>query len=191
MSENRKTMVVKSVKAAKWIGMVLIVMGVLSIVLPQQSGIAVSVGVGILLILAGIFQLAFLFLSLIWGSLFLRLIFGLATIIAGGIMIADPAGGIGAITIIITIYFLVDGITEILMGLRYPPVGGGFWIVGSGVLSLVLGIMIWRSWPVSGEVLVPILIGIKLLVTGLMFLAVTSASTAILAGAASDTNDEN
>ncbi len=145
----------------------------------QQSGIAVAVGTGVLLLLAGLLQLAFLFFSLTWGLLLWRLLFGLAAVVAGGYMIVDPASGLQALTIVTIAYFLVDGASEILLGLQYPPGAGGLWIVSGGALSMLLAFLMWRSWPISGEMAVPILIGVKLVYTGMVVLVVARASRAL------------
>jgi uncharacterized membrane protein HdeD (DUF308 family) len=180
VNDLRTTAMANATKSATLIGVGLIILGILAMALPRQSGIAVAVGAGVLLLLGGVFRIFFLFLSPTWGSLFLRFFFGLASIVAGGIMILDPVVGLNALTVVAIAYFLVDGATEILMGFQLPPGAGGFWVVAGGVLSLLLGIMLWRSWPVSGEVAVPILIGIKLLFTGIVVLVVSRASRAII-----------
>lgn len=179
MNDLRNDVVAGVTKSANWTGFGLILLGVLALAVPQQSGIALAVGVGVLLLLSGILRIMFLFLAPTWGSLFWRFLFGSAAVIAGIVMISDPVLGLNALTIVTIFYFLVDGITEILMGFQLPPGAGGFWITSGGVLSLILGIMIWRSWPVSGETAVPILIGIKLLFTGIVVLAVSRATRAI------------
>jgi uncharacterized membrane protein HdeD (DUF308 family) len=180
MNDLRTTAMASATKSATWIGVGLIILGILALALPQQSGIAVAVGVGVLLLLAGVFRIFFLFLAPTWGTVFWRFLFGMVAIVAGGVMIFDPVVGLNALTIITIAYFLIDGVTETLMGLRLPPGAGGFWLVANGILSLVLGIMIWRSWPVSGELAVPILIGIKLVFTGIVVLAVSRTTRAVV-----------
>jgi uncharacterized membrane protein HdeD (DUF308 family) len=179
MNDPKTDVIAKVTRSATWIGVGLIVLGILALFLPQQSGIAVAAGAGVLLLLAGVLQLGFLFFSLTWGSLLWRLLFGLAAVLAGLSMIFDPASGLRVLTIVTIAYFLVDGVAEILLGLQYPPGGGGLWIVSGGVLSLLLAFLMWRSWPISGEVAVPILIGVKLVYTGIVVLIVARASRAI------------
>ena len=112
-------------------------------------------------------------------SLALRLLFGFVAVVVGLVMISDPQRGLGALTVITIAYFLVDGLSDLLTGFRFPPGAGGFWLVASGGLSILLGILLWRSWPVSGEVAVPILIGIRLIFAGIAVVALSRASKAI------------
>lgn len=179
MNETGKTGVGTVTKSATWIGVGLIVLGVLALALPQQSGLALAVGVGILLLLSGALRIFFLFLSPSWGALFLRLLFGALSVVAGAMMILDPALGLKAITIVAIIYFLLDGITEIILGLKLPPGGGGLWLMLGGVVSLALAIMIWRQWPVSGDKAVAILVGIKLILDGVVIVALARGAKAL------------
>ena len=160
-------------KSATLFGVCLIVLGVLALAMPQQAGIAIALGIGVLLLLSGVLKVVFLWLSPSWGTLLLRLLFGLVAVLAGAYMIANPRLGLQAITIVAIVYFIFDGIIEILLGIRFPPGRGGIWLVVSGVISLGLGILIWRQWPVSGDVAIAILVGIKLILNGIVIVAVS------------------
>jgi uncharacterized membrane protein HdeD (DUF308 family) len=179
MNESGGTAGENIAKSATWIGVGLIVLGVLALVVPQQSGMAIAVGVGILLLLSGGLRVAFLFVSPSWGALLLRLLFGALSVVAGAMMILDPALGLQAITVIAIVYFIFDGITEIILGLQFPPGSGGFWLMLSGAVSLALGIFIWRQWPVSGDVAVAILVGIKLILNGIVIIALARGGKAL------------
>jgi uncharacterized membrane protein HdeD (DUF308 family) len=179
MNESGNTATGTVTKSATWIGVGLIILGVLALAVPQQSGMAIAIGVGILLLLSGLLRIAFLFLSPSWGALFLRLLFGALSVVAGAMMILDPALGLKAITIVAIVYFIFDGITEIILGLQFPPGTGGFWLMLSGAVSLALGILIWRQWPVSGDVAVAILVGIKLILNGVVVIALARGAKAL------------
>jgi uncharacterized membrane protein HdeD (DUF308 family) len=166
-------------KSATWIGVGLIVLGVLALAVPQQSGLAIAVGVGILLLLSGGLRVVFLFLSPSWGAFFLRLLFGGLSVVAGAYMIIDPTLGLQAITIVAIAYFIFDGIVEIVIGIGLPPGGGGVWMMLSGVVSLALGIFIWRQWPMSGDMAVAILVGIKLILNGIVIIALARGAKAL------------
>jgi uncharacterized membrane protein HdeD (DUF308 family) len=179
MNESGKTAVGAVTKSATWIGVGLIILGVLALAVPQQSGLAIAVGVGILLLLSGGLRVVFLFLSPSWGAFFLRLLFGGLSVVAGAMMILDPALGLKAITIVAIVYFIFDGITEIILGLQLPPGTGGIWLMLSGAVSLALGIFIWRQWPMSGDVAVAILVGIKLILNGIVVIVLARGAKAL------------
>ena len=64
------------------------------------------------------------------------------------------------------VYFFADGLTALLLALQLRPVGGGAWMLLSGLASLLVGAVMWMQWPTSGEWGIGLLIGIKLLVDG-------------------------
>jgi uncharacterized membrane protein HdeD (DUF308 family) len=157
----------------------LIVLGALSIYAPQQSGMTVGVLVGMYLVASGLLRAALFWIAGSWGSAILRLLFGIFAIVAGGMMIADPALGLKAITIVAIVYLIVDGITAFLFGLALPPRTGGGWVLLSGAVSVALGIMIWREWPLAGDRALGTLIGIKLAMEGATLIAVGFAFKAL------------
>ena len=66
-----------------------------------------------------------------------------------------------------------------MFALKVPPGAGGIWVMASGALSLLLGVLIWREWPVSGENAVGILVGVKLIMDGVVMVAVAGAIRAL------------
>jgi uncharacterized membrane protein HdeD (DUF308 family) len=164
------------------LGIGLILLGGLSIYAPQQSGLTVGILVGIFLVFSGLFRTVFFWIATSWGSAILRLLMGLLAVVAGIVMIADPVLGLHAVTIVAIAYLIIDGVTQILFALRLPPGAGGIWILLGGALSVVLGVLIWREWPFSGDQAIGILIGVKLIMDGIVLIALASVARA--AGAA-------
>ncbi len=160
-------------------GVGLLILGGLSIYAPQASGMTVSVIVGIVLILGGILRTAFAWLSPGWGSLFMKMLVGILTIIAGGYMIARPEAGSQALAVVLVFYLIVDGITTLIIATRLPPVAGGAWMMVGAIASLLIGVLMWMQWPASGELALGVLIGIKLILDGVTLIGVGSAAKAV------------
>lgn len=160
-------------------GIVVFILGVLAVTSPQVSGMTVSVIVGIALILGGIGRTAFAWLSAGWGSLFLKALVGVLTIVAGGYMIANPDVGSRALAIVLTIYLFADGITTLIFAIRIPPAAGGAWMMLGSVASLLAGILMWMQWPATGDLAIGILIGIKLIIDGVELIGVGTAAKAV------------
>ncbi|MFW2405938.1 MAG: HdeD family acid-resistance protein [Gammaproteobacteria bacterium] len=160
------------------IGAVVLVLGILAVTSPTISGMTISVIVGILLILSGVARTAFAWLSPGWGSLFLKALVGIVTIVAGGYMIANPDVGSRALAIVLTVYLFADGIATLIFAIRLPPAAGGAWMLLGSVASLVAGVLMWMQWPASGELAIGILIGIKLIIDGIELIGVGSAAKA-------------
>ena len=98
------------------------------------------------------------------------LILGAITGLAGLAVIGHPLLGLGFLTLLLVTFFVIEGIWKIVASFSYRPGSGWIWMLLSGVLSLVLGLMIWSQWPVSGMWAVGVLVGVDLLATGLSVL---------------------
>lgn len=157
----------------------LIVLGALSIFAPDFAGMTVGVAVGIYLLFGGILRTAFAWVAGSWGTAILRFLLGILTVVAGGFMIFQPATGLQAITIVLAIYFLVDGVVALLLAFGLPPAAGGAWVMAGGVISIGLAVAIYLGWPQSGEAAVGLLVGVKLVLEGGVLVAVATALRAL------------
>lgn len=104
---------------------------------------------------------------------------GLLTLLAGFALLAHPLFASGVLTIMLAVYFILDGIGEIAAGVRLRPADGWGWLLFGGIVSLLLGMMIWRQFPLSGLWAVGILLGIKLFFIGLIMVTAGSAVRSI------------
>ena len=91
---------------------------------------------------------------------------GLLTVLLGGYMIGNTGVALATVTLFLAAWFVVVGICEIIWSLRLRPLPGWGTTVFSGVISLLLGLMIWRQFPVSGAWAIGVLAGIKLIFSG-------------------------
>lgn len=144
-------------------GVILLLMGILAIGSPFMAGLSVAVTVGIALLIGGVGQLVF---SIKARAGLFSLIIAVLTVIVGGYMLANPGAALASLTLFLAAYFIVSGIFEALLAFKARPVSGWGWSLFSGIVSLILGIMIWRQFPVSGAWAIGILLGVKLMVAG-------------------------
>jgi uncharacterized membrane protein HdeD (DUF308 family) len=161
------------------LGIVLIVLGALSIWAPQVSGKTLAVVIGLLLVLGGIGRTMFSWIAPSWGSALLRAAVGVLTVIAGVYMLMQPEVGSRALAIVLMIYLFADGITSLIMALRMPPVVSGGWMLLGALASIALGVLMWMQWPASGELAVGVLIGIKLILDGISLIGLGVTAKAI------------
>jgi len=66
-----------------------------------------------------------------------------------------------SLTLIIAMFLLFEGLFRI--SVRYPNWG---WLLLDGVVSLMLGLMIWRQWPLSGLWVIGLFVGIQRILNG-------------------------
>ena len=104
------------------------------------------------------------------------LAFGAVTVIAGFVVVANPVLGLATLTIILFAYFLVEGITGIILAFQLKPQQGWGVMLINGVVSLLLAVMVYRNWPVSAVWLPGVLVGINLLFSGFAMLAIGSTA---------------
>ncbi|MFO0874496.1 MAG: DUF308 domain-containing protein [Phycisphaerales bacterium] len=163
------------------LGVLLVILGVLSMTLPQLSGLAVALIVGAVLIVAGVTRIVAGLNAPSLGAGTLHVLLGLLMLLAGAFMLLNPWIGLAKLTLIAAIYFGADGIAEIFTSFRIRPRKGWGLLLLNGLVTLLLGVLIWREWPLSGEWAVGILVGVQLLFTGFQLIALGSAAKQLAA----------
>jgi uncharacterized membrane protein HdeD (DUF308 family) len=91
-------------------------------------------------------------------------------LLCGIALVANPLFGSGVLTIMLALYFILDGISEVVAGIKLRPGSGWGWMLFGGIVSILLGMMIWGQFPLSGAWAIGILLGIKLFFVGLMMI---------------------
>ena len=148
------------------LGVLEVLFGIVAIAAPMISGLAVSLIVAVLLLIAGITRIFSAFKAGSFGAGALAFLGGLLALLGGVMVLARPALGLLSLTLLLAIYFFADGLARMLLGFKMKPEQGWGWTVFCGLISLVLGVMIWRQWPSSAAWLVGTLIGVHFLFTG-------------------------
>jgi uncharacterized membrane protein HdeD (DUF308 family) len=149
------------------LGIVTIILGIIAIGSPLMTGSVVSAVIGIALVIVGILELVIAFVADSFKAGAVAFIGGAITIVAGGLLIARPVVGSAVLTVILGIYFLIDGIYRISLSFKVRPISGWGWMLFVGVISILLAILIWSHWPLSGLWAVGVLVGIRILFAGL------------------------
>jgi uncharacterized membrane protein HdeD (DUF308 family) len=160
-------------------GFAVIVIGMACIVIPWVPGLGVTLMIGIALIAVGIAQALYAFESKSFGAGAARFIFSLLAILAGLSLVAQPGVGLATITLLLAIWFFIDGIWSLVSGFKWRPFEGWGWMVFSGVVSVILGVMIYQQFPVSATWLVGVLVGIRLVFAGWTMVAMGLVGEAI------------
>jgi len=149
------------------LGILLLVLGILALVAPLAAGLSIALATGVLLLVGGIGQLFFSFKAGSFGRGLMIFILGVLTVLAGIIMIAQPGVGLATLTLFLAAYFIVEGVFEIIWSFQLKPATGWGWALFSGIVSLLLGIMIWSQFPLSGAWAIGVLVGVKLIFSGM------------------------
>jgi uncharacterized membrane protein HdeD (DUF308 family) len=153
-------------------GVLTIILGFLAMGAPLVTGLALALMIGIAMLVAGLLQTVYAFQAGSIGRGFLRLLFGGITILAGCAIIGQPGMALATLTLFLAVYFVIDGLTTLFASSAVKQ-GKGL-VIFNGIVTLLLGIMIWRGWPVSGVWAIGILVGVRLIFSGMTMLALGS-----------------
>ena len=156
-------------------GVIAIILGILAMMAPVLTGMWVIILVGVLVLIGGIVRIIWAFQAGSLGKGLPMFAIGGLTLLCGIVLLAHPLFASGVLTILLALYFVLDGISEIAASVRLRPGPGWGWMLFGGIVSFWLGIIIWRQFPLSGVWAIGILLGIKLLFVGLIMLKGGSA----------------
>jgi len=148
------------------IGVVAIFVGCIAILVPAVASVGTAIFIGWVLLIVGGFLIAAAFSAHSIGTLVLRLVWALLTVIVGIWLIVEPHNGTLTLTVVLGIYFLFMGLTRISVAViaRGQPNAG---LVGlSGVAGLAIGILVLAKLPSSADWAIGLLVGIDLIFAG-------------------------
>jgi uncharacterized membrane protein HdeD (DUF308 family) len=148
------------------LAIILIILGVLAITLPMAMSVGVVRIIAWLLIVDGIVQFVYAFQTsgvgrTSWKVLVAILYFG------GGIyLLARPLVGLAGLTLLLAVFFLAEGLMDLFAYVVASGWARSPWLLLHGIVTLVLGLMIWRRWPLSSFWVIGTFVGISMVLTG-------------------------
>ena len=149
------------------LGALLIILGICAMIVPFTATMAVIFLIGWLLIIAAVEQAIYAFRSGDQGGVLLKILLAVLYGVVGTMVLRRPVSGAMAATAIIATLLIIDGVMEIALGFqlgrRSRRTG---WLFAGGVLSLLMGIIIWRAFPLSATWVIGLFVGIRLIFKG-------------------------
>ena len=158
------------------VGIIVAIAGVLALLSPFVAGLSVAIAVGVLLVASGVSRLFLAFKMGSFGHGLLVFLLGVLSIVVGGYMVFRPGMALATLTLVLAAWFFVDGIFEIIWAFRLRPIKGWGWTLFSGIVALLLAIMIWRQFPVSGMWAVGTLVGVHMIFGGSAMASISGAA---------------
>ena len=162
----------KDAKTAKWIGVLLLISGVLALIAPLAAGVSIAVMTGVLLLFSGAAQLLIVFRAGSFGEGLLLVALAILSLVAGVYMVSQPLSALATLTFFLAGYFIATGVIEAISAFAARPMQGWGWLFFGGIVSIALGIMIWRQFPLSGAWAVGVLVGVRLIMSGSTLIAI-------------------
>jgi uncharacterized membrane protein HdeD (DUF308 family) len=157
------------------LGILLILAGVAAIAFPLLSTIATKIMLGWIFLIAGVVMAVHAFSIQQWRGFLMELLLAVLYIVVGGWLAFFPFTGIITLTILLAALFLAEGVLEVIMAMRVRPHEGWGWLLISGLIAIVVGVMIAAELPGSAAWAIGLLAGINLLSTGVSFVVLALA----------------
>jgi uncharacterized membrane protein HdeD (DUF308 family) len=158
----------------------MVIGGSVAILFPVFASAAFVRFLGWILIASGIIQGLSLLSARNHPSFWLALISSVLAVVVGYLMLRNTVETMLVISILLIVFFMVEGISKIVFSLTIRPLQGWFWVLASGVLAIVLAVILWNSMPVTAGWLIGLLLGVNLITEGMALAALvwTSKKTA-------------
>ena len=147
------------------LGIALIAVGVLAISYPVMATLAAVEVFGFMLLFGAAVEIASGIWAGRWGGFFLHLLCGLLYLFSGVVIVERPGLGAAGFTMMLAVLFVATGLARTLFAVTHRFSGWG-WAVLSGVVSLFLGILIWRQFPEAALWVIGTFVGIDLIFNG-------------------------
>jgi uncharacterized membrane protein HdeD (DUF308 family) len=149
-------------------GIILVILGALAFIAPVLATQFVEAFIGWLFLISGIVGLFTTFWMRNAPGFGWALLSALLGIVAGAILILQPATGVLSLTLVLIVFFIVEGITTIMYALdhRRELSGRWAWLVASGIIDLILGGIIFVGLPGTAAWAIGLLVGINLVFGG-------------------------
>ncbi len=149
-------------------GAVMIILGVLAVAAPVAATFVISVFVGCLLLISGVVGLVVIFSigdlpAFVWS-----LITAALSVVVGILLIWKPMTGALSLTLVLTAFFIVEGVFQTVISIAYRELmpGSWGWLLASGIADLVLAAIIIAGWPITAAWVLGLLVGINLIMSG-------------------------
>lgn len=146
-------------------GIVLIVLGVIALIDSVYFTVVSMFVFGSVLLIAGIVEAVQAIGHRNAGHLFLHAMNAVLAIVVGIMLMRNSLVGALVVTLLLSVYFVVAGIIRIVSALAVRVPGWG-WALTNGIVTLILGILVWTQWPISGLWVIGMFIGIDLILFG-------------------------
>jgi uncharacterized membrane protein HdeD (DUF308 family) len=147
-------------------GVLMIVAGILALVYPLVASVAMVFLLGWILIISGVLQGIGLIGARDVPHYWLSLISAVLAIVIGLLLLRQPDSGLLLMTVLLIVYFMVEGISKVIFALTIRPFPNWGWVLASGIVGIVLAVYLWANMPVSSEWVLGILLGILLVSEG-------------------------
>ena len=139
--------------------------GLLALLYPLFSSVALFVLLGWLLIISGIAQGISLIGARRVPHFWLQLISFVLAVVVGTLFVRNPGVGLVTLTLLLLVFFMVEGISKVIFALTIRPFPNWGWVLTSGIVGILASIYLWIN-PMTAAWLLGLFLGIVLICEG-------------------------
>ena len=184
MSENNQEMPIDPIFGKvkdNWgwllgLGILFLILGIIGLGMTFTLTQLSMIFFGVLFIIGGGVQIVHLFKCGSWKGVFWHLIIGVLYIAAGITCISNPMLASTVITAVLGVMFIAIGLSRLIMAFTMRGNQGWGWVLVSGVITFLLGLIILLHWPLSGLWFIGMIIAIELIIHGWAYIFVALAA---------------
>lgn len=147
-------------------GVLLVVAGVLAIISPIIASVAIVFLLGWVLIISGVLQAVGLIGATNVPHFWLQLISAVLAVLIGVLLLRSPESSLLVMTMLLIVYFMVEGIAKVIFALTIRPFPNWGWVLASGLVGIILSFVLWANMPLTADWVLGLMLGILLICEG-------------------------
>jgi uncharacterized membrane protein HdeD (DUF308 family) len=159
-------------------GIVLLILGLLAILVPQVASLAVTILLGWLFLISGVLGLVTSFWARGAPGFWWSLLSAVLAIVVGALLLGWPIAGVLSLTYLLIAFFFIEGVVSIMFAIehRRELTDGWVWMLLSGIITLLLGVIILAGLPGTAAWALGLLVGIDMVFGGSALVAIALAA---------------
>jgi uncharacterized membrane protein HdeD (DUF308 family) len=154
-------------------GIVLVILGVAAVIIPPLATLAFALFLGWLFLISGVVGLITTFWMRHAPGFWWSLLSAILAIAAGVVLLAWPVSGAVSLTLVLIVFFLIEGIASIMFALDHKRELSGQWgwMLFSGIVDLILAGIIFAGLPGTAAWAIGLLVGINMVFGGVALIS--------------------
>jgi len=163
-------------------GVIMVILGIVAIAWPAIATVAVDIYVGWLLLISGGVGLVALFSVQDVPAFLWTLLTAALLLVVGILLLWKPAQGAVSLTLVLTAFFIAEGIFQIAASISYRVSipDAWRWMLASGIADLILAALIIMGWPNTVRWALGLIVGVNLVTSGLAAIMIAVAGRRVV-----------
>ncbi len=161
-----------------FVGVTLLVLGILAILTPLVSTLVATIVIGVLLVVGGILRLFHVFGDKQPQSTGWLIVSSILYIGAGAVVLWRPLIGTLSLTLVVGTFFVVGAVSKAIHAYQYRGTYSSGWLIFDAIIGGLLGILLIAGLPITAFWALGVIVGVDLIMGGVSFLALSSSRIA-------------